>query len=298
MGLPELQWPGLYGASNLASSTGEVLLSHGYLNRANMSELETRLPDNAVLVCVHLSGKIWFENEADSTRYREWGTPGSANIGVGGVSYLIRYHAEDCQFARFLLAGSIFQHALGEDYRRESLEFIDPQNRPTPALASIAKRAVELRADIPANRLLADSIGYAIAAELLTSWSNQSERIIAASGAGSQHRLCMQQVAEYVEANLYRQISLAELVGISRLSLPHFMRVFKAEFGIPPYRWVMVRKIEHAKILMRERSISITEISHLLDFSSLQHFSSAFRKQCGVSPSQFREIVKPDQRDY
>jgi len=291
MGLPELQWPGLYGASDIASATGEVMISHGFLQREDTSEVEARLPDESLLVCVHLSGRIWVENRHHSTVYDGWGTPGTANIGLGGVDYAIRYRAENCQFARFLLSQTMFEQALGEDFRRGAVEFIDPQNAATPGLASIARRAVLLKDGLPTNRLLADSVGFAVAAELIQSWSNVEGKTLRRSADTRPQRERMKRVADFIEANLYGQFALSELSAVSGLSLPHFMRAFKAEFGMPPYRWIIERKIVRAKALMREKPISLTDIAHLLEFSSLQHFSAAFKKSCGMSPSQYRAEV-------
>ncbi|MCX9147349.1 helix-turn-helix domain-containing protein [Erythrobacter sp. WG] len=292
MGLPELRWPGLYGASDTIGVTGEVIVSHGFLDREELSEVMACLPDKMLLVCVHLSGRIWVENQHGSTSYAAWGTPGTANLGLGGVDYAIRYRAETCQFARILVSETLFEQALGDDFRRGAVEFIDPRNAPAPGLVKVARRAVLLKDNLPTNRLLADSVGYAVAAELLHSWSNINRRKVPQLADARPQRARMKQVADYIEANLYSQFALSELSAVSGLSVPHFMRVFKVEFGMPPYRWIIERKIERSKALMRETSISITELSHLLEFSSLQHFSAAFRKSCGMSPSQYQATVR------
>ncbi|WP_086739202.1 helix-turn-helix domain-containing protein [Erythrobacter colymbi] len=292
MGLPELQWPGLRAAGDVVSSTGDVIISHGFLDHEAMSEVQACLPERTLLVCVHLSGRIWVENQYESTLYNGWGTPGTANMGLGGIDYAIRYRAENCQFARILLSERMFELALGDDFRRGAVEFIDPQNAAAPGLASIARRAVLLKDELPTNRLLADSVGFAVAAELLHSWSNVDRRQAQRRIPHHPQREKMRQVADYIEANLFGPFALSELSAVSGLSLPHFMRVFKAEFGMPPYRWIIERKIARAKSLIRDKPISLTDLAHLLEFSSLQHFSAAFKKSCGMSPSEYRAQVR------
>jgi AraC-like DNA-binding protein len=297
MGLAELTWPGLHSALNLASSTGDIVLSHGFLEQDEVCEVEATLPHDSMLVCVHLSGRIWVDNSSSISRYNGWGHPASANFGIGGVKYAIRYRADDCQFVRFLISQSLFRQALDERHEPAHLEFIDPQNRKASGLASIARRAVALGKGLPSDRLLADSIGYSIAAEILNTWSNQPFNYSRPPVVRDAQRERMKRVADYAEAHLYGQITLSELSSVSGLSLPHFMRVFRAEFGMPPYRWIMGRKIERAKEIMRTKPMSLTDIAHLLEFSSLQHFSAAFRKHCGMSPSQFRTLVRPTADD-
>jgi AraC-like DNA-binding protein len=94
-------------------------------------------------------------------------------------------------------------------------------------------------------------------------------------------------VAEYIEANLANSIPLAALAKLVQLSPYHFCRAFKQSFGMPPHRYHMSQRIEHAKKLLVERTLSVTEIGLTLGFSETSSFSTAFRKTTGLTPTAF-----------
>lgn len=79
--------------------------------------------------------------------------------------------------------------------------------------------------------------------------------------------------------------ALAALVGMSRSS---FVSAFAASFHTTPRQFVLNRRIGSARTLLSETDQSITEISAALGFSTHSHFSAAFKKRMGVTPSQYR----------
>jgi AraC family transcriptional regulator len=74
----------------------------------------------------------------------------------------------------------------------------------------------------------------------------------------------------------------------SNLSRHHFCRAFKVTFGKPPGRYITERRIDRAKGLLRDSRRSITEIALDLGFASHSHFTDAFRKIIGITPSRYR----------
>jgi AraC family transcriptional regulator len=95
-------------------------------------------------------------------------------------------------------------------------------------------------------------------------------------------------VVDYVEANLTSDISLEALAGVAALSPFHFARSFKAKLGEPPHRFVMRRRVERAKILLRTTGSPIAEIAYRVGWENVSHFSQAFRGVTGVTPGKFR----------
>jgi AraC family transcriptional regulator len=99
-------------------------------------------------------------------------------------------------------------------------------------------------------------------------------------------------VVGYIEENLGEQICLATLAQLARLSQHHFCRAFKKSFGVPPHQYHVQRRIEQAKLLLADRSISITDIGFTLGYSQTSSFSVAFRKTTGWTPSEYRREFK------
>src|SRR5262245_35645956 len=98
-------------------------------------------------------------------------------------------------------------------------------------------------------------------------------------------------VTAYIEEHLNESISLASLAHLVRLSPWHFSRAFKQSFAIPPHRYQTSRRMEHAKLLLTERAVSVMEIGLTIGFSSPNAFATAFRKATGLAPTDYRRSI-------
>lgn len=79
--------------------------------------------------------------------------------------------------------------------------------------------------------------------------------------------------------------AVAAHAGYSRF---HFVRAFKAAYGETPGQYLTHRRIERAEEMLRGADLSVTEICHLVGFSSLGTFSTRFKTRTGLSPSEYR----------
>jgi transcriptional regulator GlxA family with amidase domain len=79
--------------------------------------------------------------------------------------------------------------------------------------------------------------------------------------------------------------ALARGVG---MSAGHLSRQFKLAYGESPYSYLMTRRIERAKALLRHGELSVTEVCFAVGCSSLGTFSTRFTELVGVSPSAYR----------
>ncbi|UQX01431.1 helix-turn-helix transcriptional regulator [Streptomyces sp. RerS4] len=72
------------------------------------------------------------------------------------------------------------------------------------------------------------------------------------------------------------------------MSAGHFSRSFRAAFGESPYSYLMTRRIERAKALLRRGDLSVTDVCFAVGCTSLGSFSSRFTELVGESPSAYR----------
>jgi AraC family transcriptional regulator len=97
-------------------------------------------------------------------------------------------------------------------------------------------------------------------------------------------------VVEYIEEHLDAGPSLEQMAAVARLSVYHFSRQFKAATGMPPYQYVLVRRVERAKQLLQAGTdLSMAEVAARAGFSDQSHFSQLFKRIVGVTPRQFRK---------
>jgi transcriptional regulator GlxA family with amidase domain len=83
-------------------------------------------------------------------------------------------------------------------------------------------------------------------------------------------------------------LDVAALARIALMSSGHFSRSFRAAYGETPYSYLMTRRIERAKALLRRGDLTVTEVCFEVGCTSLGSFSSRFTELVGESPSAYR----------
>jgi AraC family transcriptional regulator len=98
----------------------------------------------------------------------------------------------------------------------------------------------------------------------------------------------LKRALELLEANLTKTPSLADLAAQLRIHPTFFCRAFKQSTGLSPHRYLLARRINRAKDMMKDRSRTLTEIALDCGFSSSSQFSIVFKRITGVSPRIYR----------
>ncbi len=95
-------------------------------------------------------------------------------------------------------------------------------------------------------------------------------------------------IVEYINENIYKNITVAEIAEYMHFNRSYLSRKFKNQIGIELSKYIQQCKLEESKNLLRYSDKSISEISNLLCFSSQSHFQNAFKKQFKITPQTFR----------
>ncbi|MFJ9638791.1 helix-turn-helix transcriptional regulator [Streptomyces sp. NPDC101178] len=83
-------------------------------------------------------------------------------------------------------------------------------------------------------------------------------------------------------------LDVAALARGALMSPGHFSRSFRSAYGESPYGYLMTRRIERAKALLRRGDLSVTDVCFAVGCTSLGSFSSRFTELVGESPSAYR----------
>lgn len=94
-------------------------------------------------------------------------------------------------------------------------------------------------------------------------------------------------ILEYMNENYMYDLSIDEIASFTGRSLSTFKRDFKKSSELSPEKWLIQRRLEAAFDKLKEPGKSVTDVYLEVGFKNLSHFSSAFKKQYGVSPSSF-----------
>jgi len=83
-------------------------------------------------------------------------------------------------------------------------------------------------------------------------------------------------------------LDVPALARVALMSPGHFSRSFRAAYGETPYSYLMTRRIERAKALLRQGDLTVTDVCIAVGCTSLGSFSSRFTELVGESPSAYR----------
>ena len=96
----------------------------------------------------------------------------------------------------------------------------------------------------------------------------------------------------YINEHLTDPLTLNELAAQVSLSPFYFSRLFKKETGFSPHSYIIITRISNAKFLLRSSDSSIKNICFSTGFTSESSFCTTFKKETGITPSEYREQAR------
>ncbi len=120
---------------------------------------------------------------------------------------------------------------------------------------------------------------------LLERYSGKQPRAVIAGGLGVSRQ---RRILSFIESHLHEDLSLERLAAAVDLSPDHFGRAFRVSLGTSPLRYVSDRRVQRAKAMLLDPSVSITAIAMALGYATPSHFTESFHKATGTTPSQWR----------
>ena len=193
------------------------------------------------------------------------------------------------RFIQILQSRETYDNIISELVRGGSVH-LDPHDAFRDPL--ISQIAVTLANEIDGGFLdgiLADALNTALAVQIVRRFVDLSALLLGPSNGLSRERL--KRVRDHVEAHLDDRLTLTDLAGVACLSPYHFSRSFKQAVGVGPQRYVMQRRLEQAKTLMRRTKEPLAEIAQRVGFADQSHLTMIFRREIGMTPGRYRTAL-------
>lgn len=102
----------------------------------------------------------------------------------------------------------------------------------------------------------------------------------------SRSSAALRRVREMLDAEYARSITISELAREAGLSTFHLIRVFRATYGLPPYKYLELVRIRQARRLIRD-GFPLTHVVHATGFSDQSHLTRYFKRIVGVTPGRY-----------
>ena len=97
----------------------------------------------------------------------------------------------------------------------------------------------------------------------------------------------VQRIKKVIDDSIEKKIDLDKVANEVYLSKSQVIRLFKKNYDITPYEYILQKKIETAKILLKNSDLTIKQIADRLSFSDEHYFSNFFLKKVGVRPKEY-----------
>lgn len=244
------------------------------------------------VVGIQLKNATFIEGVLGS-KFRGVSHPGSCFILPRGEctewAYKGGFDAMLIQVAPTLLAETVL-HTFDQDPAHVCLR---PRSlQADPLLYGIGQAMlVELsRGGDMSSQVYLETLKQTFLVHLLRSYGNLKPFPSKSAGCLSDH--LVHQIVEYVESNLSRNLTLAELASMAHLSQYHFARTFKRTTGQSVHQYIISRRLAVGRHLLETSSLSIAQVAEQVGFADHSHFSRAFKRYYQISPSSLTRVRK------
>jgi AraC family transcriptional regulator len=242
--------------------------------------------NNAHLIAVHFRPATieWLLDGHPQTKRM---TPGSLDIVPQGT-LLGGYSQDETEFLMLALDPSFVERVASEAGVAIPIEFVRHLGIHDSQIEhiSLALKA-ELETGCLSGRLYGESLAVALTAHLLGKYAAHVPKTYSHNAALPAYKL--RRVIEYINENLTKDLTLAEIARVAGMNPHYFSRAFRQSTSIPPHRYVINCRVEEAKRLLADDELPLVEVGLSVGFQNQSHFTTIFHKLTGVTPKTYRD---------
>lgn len=123
---------------------------------------------------------------------------------------------------------------------------------------------------------------------IIRNYKENSRSVVSFGGITDSEALCLQ-IMNYIDTHIYTMNCLSRLSEITGYSYNYMSNIFKKNTSTTLLDYYHSKRMKTAKRLLAENKRTVSEVAELLGYSSIYTFSRAFKKQFGISPSEYRK---------
>lgn len=124
--------------------------------------------------------------------------------------------------------------------------------------------------------------------EVALIWLGRQSLSLSSEASGPRASKECELIRRYIDNHFKEDLTLDHLAELAHLNKYYLSHSFRREFGISPISYLISRRLDESRFLLRETDYSLSLIAEILGFSSLSYFSQCFRREEGSSPTEYR----------
>ncbi|WP_170936959.1 MULTISPECIES: AraC family transcriptional regulator [Rhodomicrobium] len=192
-------------------------------------------------------------------------------------------------YVPFTLLGAVCESLFDRELAHAEVRM--PSGIRDDRLCNAARTVQYGLASIEPTNLILDSWALILSDILVRRFSSHAGRPVRTS-FGKIPARGVAHVIDYIEANIDRDLDLASLAGVAAMSVYHFARRFKETVGMSPHAYVLSRRIRRAREMLDRGGTSLAHVAAACGFSSQAHFTTAFQRDLGATPGEYRRAMQ------
>ena len=214
--------------------------------------------------------------------------PGEVSVFSAGPPRRIRFGCSEQLM--LTLTPKFTVHAMAAANAGPPPELVDRYALNDPQVVHIATALeAEAAAGYPSGRVYGESMGIALTGHLITHHSSSARPV---EHKGGMSPCALRRVLRYIDDHLAEDIRLYALAEVAKLSPHRFAHNFKQATGLPPLQFVIHRRIDAAKPLLRDTDMTMATMTYALGFGGPSRFAQLFRRETGLTPTRYRALFR------
>ncbi|WP_052019731.1 helix-turn-helix transcriptional regulator [Paenibacillus sp. JCM 10914] len=153
-------------------------------------------------------------------------------------------------------------------------------------LTTHLSRYLKVTFQVKASNLIHDV--YDVSPELTRMLKSSVIKVDSEQGSGQR---AIDLAKQYMQENYHKELSLDQISSMVYLNSVYFSQLFKQRIGVGFKEYLIHLRIDRALQLLKETDMKIAEISNVIGYDDVRHFSQIFRKKYGVTPSEYRAKI-------
>lgn len=237
---------------------------------------------------MHLDGAVDLEYSVDGHYAKEPSRRGMLTLATENIPMGFRWNGPTQNFGCFL-APALRQRITAEYTNRDpaQIELLPRVNFKDPLSEQLMWALLhELESGNVGGRLYIESLAQTLLVHTLVHYSSLTQicKLPAGKGLTPAQLRC---VREFIDANLPREIGVAELAASLNFSQSYFAHQFKRSLGLTPHQYLIQARVERARVLLEQGKLTVGEVAMQVGFYDQSHLTHHFKRFYHVSPKAF-----------